>query len=369
MTNCPPRTKPFRMRKLLYAILTIHFIVAFSGCVGAPPRSGGGVSSAGYVELSSLASRNGLTWQWDGFSSFLRVRDVDDDVKLYPGSRIVLHNQRKVDLGAPVKIRDGKVMVPANFAALFGAAKKLPPFPQKPSRETFVTISRVVIDAGHGGKDPGAVGAGGIQEKDIVLDVALRLKRQLEAAGITVILTRSRDEFLTLGQRSDIANRNQADFFISVHANAAHNRFAHGFEAFYLSTEHDDFAKAVQIRENAAVRYEDSADYEFSNNLNATLWDMILTENRIESIEMANSVSFELSRMLNLKTRYIRGANFYVLKGAKMPAVLLEIGYVSNAREGARLNNPHYRQMLSEAIASGILRYKGQVEKTNGFTR
>jgi N-acetylmuramoyl-L-alanine amidase len=136
-----------------------------------------------------------------------------------------------------------------------------------------------------------------------------------------------------------------------------------------LSTEHDDFSKAVQIRENAVLSFEDSTAFAASEGLNATLWDMMLSENRIESIEMANTIARGLNNILKLKTRHVSGAMFYVLKGARMPAVLLEVGYLSNPTEATHLNNGYYRQMLAEAIASGIISYKQEFELNNGFSK
>ena len=132
---------------------------------------------------------------------------------------------------------------------------------------------------------------------------------------------------------------------------------------------YDNLAKAVQIRENASIKYEEKADYEHSDYLNATLWDMILSENRVESIEMANSIASELRKALKLKTRFVRGARFHVLKGTQMPAVLLEIGYITNRTEAGRLCNGYYQQMLAEAVTAGIVNYKKLFEQTEGFSR
>ena len=308
-------------------------------------------------------------------NNFLHVtayeNQLSNTARMFLGSKISERyymgagNNEVVDLKSQVKIYKGQIMVPESFLRLF--AKEMPPVQLK--RKSAFTIRKIVIDAGHGGKDPGAVGKYGIQEKDIVLDIALRLRDELIKHGIEVVLTRDTDVFHELKKRTMIANKEKADFFISVHANAAYSSSVNGFEAFYLSTSHDDFSKAVQIRENAVIKYEEEADYKYSSDLNVTLWDMILSENRIESIEMANSIADELKRTLKLNTRYIRGAGFHVLKGANMPAVLLEMGYLTNSNEAAKLNNAYYRQMLAESVAAGIVRYKELFELSDGFSK
>ena len=321
-----------------------------------------------YVPLRDFCATNGLSWEWDGFTRIITVHNRAITVKLYPGSALALHNSSVVRLDGPVRMYKGMITVPESFARLFG--REQPPVAARPEKRPGKTmLARVVIDAGHGGKDPGAVGVGGIHEKEIVLDIAQRLARELERQDIDVTLTRQTDIFHPLATRSDIANNANADFFISVHANASESSSANGFEAYYLAPEYDDFAKAVQIRENAVVKYEEDTAYAQSNDLNATLWDMLLSENRIESIAMANTIAGELRRIVHLRTRYVKGAQFYVLKGAQMPAVLLEVGYLTNPTEARQLSNPYYRQMIAEAVAAGVIRYKSEFELNEGFTR
>lgn len=319
-----------------------------------------------YIPLSAVCSNYKLTWEWDGFTRIITVKKFNMETKMYPGSSLILHENQVQRLEGPVRIYKGMVMVPESFSRLFFKKEKVYLPPKK--RENVFRVRKIVVDPGHGGKDPGA-GRKEIQEKRVNLDIAKRLKKQLTKHGLEVILTRDSDIFHSLSKRTQIANKAQADLFISVHTNASKSPSAYGFEAYYLSPDFDDFAKAVQLRENAAVKFEKNTKYKYSDDLNATLWDMLLSENRVESMEMAGIISSELKRLLKLKTRYVRGANFYVLKGAQMPAVLLEVGYLSNKTEAARLNNSHYRQMLAEAIASGILRYKKEFELNNGFTR
>ncbi len=359
----------------LFLLIVCLFLcsIALSGCSstgsvtlsGKMGRSFVRIDRKQYIPLTVVCKHYDLSWDWDGFSKIITVKNLKSRAQLFIGSGLILFNNEVFDLKSPIKIYKGQIMAPESFLRLFAKEK----LSVQLNRKSVFSIRKIVIDAGHGGKDPGAVSKNGIQEKNIVLDISLRLKNELTKHGIEVVLTRDTDVFHELKKRTQIANKEKADFFISVHANAANSSSVHGFEAFYLSTSYDDFSKAVQIRENAVIKFEEEADYKNSSDLNVTLWDMILSENRIESIEMANSISDELKRTLKLNTRYIRGARFHVLKGANMPAVLLEMGYLSNNNEAVQLNNAYYRQMLAEAVAAGIVRYKELFELSEGFSK
>lgn len=310
-------------KQYIYCIILMAFLFLGSLILAGCSRTGS-VSADGrvgrsfvrldrkqYVPLIVVCRQYNLSWDWDGFSKIIMVKNLKSNVRLFSGSGLILFNNEVFDLKSPVKIHKGQIMVPESFLRLF--TKEEPPVQLK--MKSGFNIRKIVIDAGHGGKDPGAVGKNGIEEKDIVLDIVLRLKNELTKQGVEVVLTRDTDVFHELKNRTEIANKEKADFFISIHVNAADDSSVDGFEAYYLSTGYDDFSKAVQIRENASIRFEEEADYKYSSNLNLTLWDMILSENRIESIEMANSISDELKRTLRLNTRYIKGARFHVLGG------------------------------------------------------
>lgn len=364
-----------RKNRNLYIICLI-IIFAFTG-LGGCARSGAVKKSSTkgaikldrhkYELLANVCAKHNLNWEWDGFSNIITVKNLKVSAKLYPGSSLVLYDNQVSNLKNPVIIHQGMIMVPQSFSGLFTG--KIDPYAETKLKPLNFSIRKIVIDAGHGEQDPGAIGVNGIYEKNIVLDIALRLKNELTADGMEVVLTRQTDIFQPLEKRTEIANKAKADFFISIHANAAEAKSANGFEAYFLSTTYDDFSKAVQIRENAVIKYEENADYNKTDDLNVTLWDMILSENRIESIEMANLIAAQLKKSLKLRTRYVKGAKFLVLKGAQMPAVLLEVGYITNPDEGARLNNPYYRQMLAESIAQGIIEYKKMFELSDGFSR
>jgi len=219
----------------------------------------------------------------------------------------------------------------------------------------------VVIDPGHGGKDPGAIGRRGTKEKDITLAVAKRLKRILEAQGnVRVILTRDRDRFITLGERARVANRAHADLFVSLHCNKARNRSAKGAETFFLSAARTKWERAVANLENGALRFEGIEPPDTSDLLAYVLSDMAQAQFLKESQQLALAVQTQLARALNLRDRGVKQAGFYVLTGAYMPAILVEMGFLSNSKEESLLRQGWYQDKLARAIARGILNFLEQ---------
>ncbi len=214
----------------------------------------------------------------------------------------------------------------------------------------------VVLDPGHGGKDPGAIGRRGTREKDITLAVARRLKRILESSGrVRVVLTRDRDRFITLGERARIANRAHADLFVSLHCNKAKSRQARGAETFFLSAARTQWERAVANLENGALRFEGLEPPDTGDLLAYVLSDMAQAQFLKESQQLALSVQTQLARALNLRDRGVKQAGFYVLTGAYMPAILVEMGFLSNRQEEHLLRQGWYQEKLARAIARGIL--------------
>ncbi len=235
------------------------------------------------------------------------------------------------------------------------SAAPSPPVLQSAPRDHWV----VVIDPGHGGKDPGAIGHRKTREKDITLAVARRLKRILEATGkVRVILTRDRDRFISLGERARIANRAHADLFVSLHCNKARSRAARGAETFFLSAARTKWERAVANLENGALRFEGITPPDTSGDLLAyVLSDMAQAQFLKESQQLALSVQTQLARALNLRDRGVKQAGFYVLTGAYMPAILVEMGFLSNRKEESLLRQGWYQEKLARSIARGILNF------------
>jgi N-acetylmuramoyl-L-alanine amidase len=226
------------------------------------------------------------------------------------------------------------------------------------TRALGLKIGRIVVDAGHGGHDTGTIGPNGIMEKDLVLDVALRLGRLLETRlGADVIYTRDDDTFIPLETRTAVANEHQADLFISVHANSSPDPSARGVETYYLNFTSDPGALEVAARENAVSQ---KSIFELQDLVKK----ITLKEKIEESRELASDVQQSLygglaSKRSTLRDRGVKKAPFVVLIGANMPSILAEISFVSNPADAAKLETPEYREKIAESLYKGIAKYAG----------
>jgi N-acetylmuramoyl-L-alanine amidase len=224
------------------------------------------------------------------------------------------------------------------------------------ARQLGLTVSRIVIDPGHGGHDPGAQGKS-ITEAELVLDIALRIEKLLQkVAGTEVILTRRSDDFVPLQERTAIANREGADLFLSIHANASANPSAHGVETYFLNFASNMTAASVAARENAASGQAMGALPDF---LRAIALNNKLDESRDFATEVQGAIVDRLrSSNKTLKDLGVKQAPFVVLIGAAMPSVLAEISFVTNAQEAKLLRGNAYRQRIAEALADAIRKYQ-----------
>ena len=221
----------------------------------------------------------------------------------------------------------------------------------------------VVIDPGHGGKDPGAV-SNGFYEKIISLNTSLKLGQKLQNNGIRVIYTRDRDRFVILLERADIANRSDAQLFLSIHCNA-HSSQAYGAETFVLGLHANQRNFEVAKKENSVIFFED--DYESAyagfdpNNPESVIGLTLMQEEYLDqSIIAASYIQNGFVNRLNRKNRNIKQAGFIVLKYTYMPSVLIELGFLSNKKEGAYLNSVRGQSEMSDAIANAVIKYKNE---------
>jgi N-acetylmuramoyl-L-alanine amidase len=224
------------------------------------------------------------------------------------------------------------------------------------TRALGLKIGRIVVDAGHGGHDSGTLGPDGLQEKDVVLDVALRLGKLLhQRMGADVIYTRDDDTFIPLEERTAIANKAQADLFISVHANSSSDPTARGVETYYLNFTTSPDALEVAARENAV---SDESIHELSGLVKKiTLKDKI-DESREFAADVDTSLYAGLERgNPGLRDRGVKKAPFVVLIGANMPSILAEISFLTNSEDAMQLRDPQYRQRIAESLYRGVARY------------
>lgn len=328
-----------------------------------------------YISLAKACDFYGLDYKYDGFARTATIRKGSNKIVVRAESERALVNAEMVKVDRPIIFSGNTLFAPLSFVknnlgpmiGYFAPTK--PPAAEAEAQKRF-RIKTIVLDPGHGGNDPGAIGRRThTKEKALTLQLATRLKSILEDAGVKIIMTRDSDVFIPLPKRSEIANRSGADLFVSVHINASRSRSMRGFECYYLSNATDDNARAIEAFENSSLKIDDGVSVEHSRPLDKTLWDMTLTEDRIESSELAGYICDSIDESLAIGNRGVRTARFYVIKHTNIPAVLVEAGYVSNKYEELKLKDPEFLNRIAESVAQGILRYKREYERTEGFTR
>ena len=219
----------------------------------------------------------------------------------------------------------------------------------------------IVVDPGHGGAETGAIGPGGLQEKEATLEIAKKLSAALpKALACRAVLTRETDVLIPLDDRTSIANHEKADLFLSVHANSSRAASAKGSETYYLSLEASDkIAQEVAREENQAGAAAAAPGGDASANpaLDFILWDLAQSAHLKESSELAESIQVELNAVSDTANRGIKQAPFRVLVGATMPAVLVEVAFISNGEEEKRLKSPEFQQAVADAVARAVARF------------
>jgi len=224
------------------------------------------------------------------------------------------------------------------------------------ARQLGLGAKTIVIDPGHGGPDPGCIGKSGLKEKDVALDLALRLQKLLQdRGGLNVILTRESDIFIELTDRTVIANQKKADLFVSIHLNANRNRKKTGVETFFLNVNPDPAVMEIAARENATSTKTMGAMVEISKQI-------FLHTKVLESRELAGRVQQSLVKALGrsfdgIRSIGVKGGPFWVLIGGEMPSILVETTHLSNTKDESRLKTDAYRQAVAQGIFEGIMDY------------
>jgi len=288
-------------------------------------------------------------------------RSLVDDIRL-TASTIRLQIKEGAEAADPYSLR-GSRFGPQGYRLVFDISRTASPAAQNPfapqnTRRTLVRT--IVVDPGHGGTEVGATGPGGSLEKDLTLTLARSLKRKLESRlPVRVVLTRDEDIDLPLETRTALANENKAELFLSIHLNSSLSELTAGAETFFLSMQaSDDQAEELAAAENLGPP-RSTEDREHVA-LQLMLWDLAQTQHLESSQQLARLIQDELNGALDLRNRGVRQAPFSVLMGATMPAVLLELGFLSNPSEEERLQDPFYRSDLLDAVVRAVLRYYAQ---------
>lgn len=249
----------------------------------------------------------------------------------------------------------------APLVASTPVAKVEPVEQKKPPKQAIGKVRRIVVDPGHGGHDPGAMGSNGTREKDVVLQIALKLAKLLrDELGLDVVMTRSTDVFLELQERTAIANQVGADLFVSIHANAALNRNVSGIETYYLNLAKTEKAAQLAAKENGT-------SLEKVSLLQAVLFDLMANYKLNDSAHLADEVQKALYHKIGngypgVKNLGVKQGPFYVLVGATMPSILVETAFLSNEKEEGRLRDPQYQEMTAAGILEGIRAYTASLK-------
>lgn len=291
----------------------------------------------------------------------------------------LLYDPIRGELRAFSTVARAKPVTPASTATAGTAAAagqtRAAPSPRAPDARPAPPTTRkrrVVVDAGHGGPDggmTGPIGAGRrIREKDITLAVARQVEKALKARGVEVIMTRTTDTLIALSDRGRIANQQRGDLFISIHVNAANPRWkdaeaARGFETYFLAEARTEDARRVEQMENDVVRFETGVNAPKDDPLGFIIRDMAQNEHLRESSDLAATIQDGLARIHPGPDRGVKQAAFRVLVTAYMPAVLVEIGFGTNAREAAFMSEPLRQKQIAEAIAGATMEYYEHYER------
>jgi len=324
-----------------------------SGCQTPPislqPPSG--------VSLQDICKQYNIQWQFDNVTQVVFLEYKGHKAKALVGSPVVLVGQEKIILAGAIQRVNSNIYVPGDFESKvvgsFGAVHSKLGFTGELSS---LRIHSIVIDPGHGGKDPGAKGYGGLKEKDVVLDIAKRLKDLLSEAGLKVIMTRDSDVFISLNERTEIATRAEADVFVSIHANSNPLRRTQGIEVYYVKTHEKRDLDEEQRQKNERI-FLKNLHAVARNNVQAIVADMMYQLKIAESAKLAMRIVHDTSSDVEIPNRGARHARYFVVRNTLMPAVLIETGFLTNKQEEKKLNSSEYREKMAQSIARSILAY------------
>ena len=348
------------------------------------------LGSTPYVSLPDLARLSGGRLQTFPQKQKVELKTGSGTYVFTLLSPVVVINNVAYRLPREARYHDGAVHIPAaphllkrlfsepyrlqEWVAVFPPPSRSAPPPGPDPAKTaskLWAIRTIVLDPGHGGKDPGAIGPGGTYEKKIALQIARRLKPLLEKRlKVKVILTRNRDTFVPLLKRSQFAIQNEGKLFVSIHCNATTNRKANGWEIYFLSEAKTEAAAEVARKENAVIQLETEDTGAPKKKLDDTLQGIALhllsSQFLKESQDLAASIRKEVDkRVPRLKNLGVKQANFHVMRGtmAVMPSVLVECGFISNRSEEKRLRTRAFQKQMAEAICRGIQNFKNHYER------
>ncbi|PCJ62132.1 MAG: hypothetical protein COA79_05440 [Planctomycetota bacterium] len=315
------------------------------------------------ITLESVAKKYRLEMSVDSMTGEVTLSNVKCQIQIIPGMNVFLFNQSVYELNEYLYKKKGRYFVGSSFLNLVKKVAR----PSVPVKWTFLGKKeitslnfKVVIDAGHGGKDTGAIGRKGLTEKRTTLKVAHILKRELEKNGVTVKLTRSSDIFIDLPKRSKVASSIKADLFISLHFNSSRKRSVDGIEVFvyrYRDQKREIYRSKVAKSKVPFKKSILSDDAIFSRSTETNLMRLQLLSSVVESNKAARTILKNLMVGENISNRGVKEANFSVLRNGTCPSVLVELGFLSNSAKEQRLRSKTYCRSLAIRLSKGIIGY------------
>ena len=345
----------------------IALILAMStmwGCTTTKPVVNKPLTEQKNVTLVKLCDDHNVYWQWDNITQVITLSKSDQEAKAMIGSNQVVVNGQTFYLSKPVTMAHSTVYVPSDFKdrvikRLRGPKKIVRKTPKKQrfGRQKIRSIKTIIVDAGHGGKDPGAVGGRGTYEKEVVLDIARKLRAALRKDGYKVIMTRNNDTFISLQQRTEIASSKNADLFVSIHANASRSKSARGIEVFASRNLTYTDKNEEQRLKNHNLFYKNLSIKKSDKNVRTIISDFLYLNKQSESNLLAQSIESSMRKYTKAKSRGVKQSRFFVLRNNLMPAVLVEVGFLSNFKEEKLLRDSSYRKKVAQSIADGIKVY------------
>lgn len=327
--------------KRFYLLVIILF---FTACATTSSRyADRGSGQSDFVYIGDFCKKHNLQYDFDTLDDVVKIFSGGKDIRLILNSNVVYFNGSISTLSGAPQYLSGKLFVPRDLEKIILSREAV-------FTKSIFVIKTVVIDPGHGGKDPGAISCRGMKEKDLNLKIAKYLKEELEASGFKVILTRDRDVYISLQSRVNIAKRHNADIFISIHGNSNRSKRIRGAEVYYLSPNRLN----SQERALKLAKEEKFCLKTVNPDTEAILWDLLLTKNYALSVELSHSLYFSFKN-LGFSVRSPKKAPFYVLRLAYVPSVLVETGYLSNKYEERWLRKVSYQKQIAEAIALAVV--------------
>ncbi len=302
------------------------------------------------ASLKTLCELHDIEWRSDNVGQVITLDKQGLLAKVMVGSSVVMVNNQKVTLSSPVRRSKDKILVPPDFKqkVIDELLRRIAPLARR--------FKEIIIDPGHGGYDPGAMGRDNLVEKNITLDIAKRLKQNLENQGIQVTLTRSSDVFISLEDRVALVSRLKGDLFVSIHVNSSRAKSAHGFEVYHLR-DIDQLKWGNEVKPNSQEMFNHFAMQKNSPVLEKILLDMIYVHKQAESKQLAGRVAAVTADGISSENRGVKSSEFFVLKNTLIPAILVEVGFLSNQKEGNLLESSEYRQKIADNLGKSILNY------------